>query len=122
MVPCKAKNGPSPALADSHALHSRAEQSTEYAPLRPPFGFLLAIVSAQRSFDPSRREQAVLDHLFLDGSHQGKAPTGVDPRALGAKLRFAKPGILELPVTTIQAQRARLGHLSDLDNSDERRQ
>jgi len=32
--------------AVSHALHARAEQGTEYSPLRPPFGFLRGIVSA----------------------------------------------------------------------------
>lgn len=53
--------------AVSDALHARAEQGTEYSPSCPPFGFLRGIVPAQRSFDPGRREQAFLDHLWVDG-------------------------------------------------------
>jgi hypothetical protein len=46
MVQIESANGPIPALAGSRALHSGAEQGTEYSPLRPPFGFLRGMVSA----------------------------------------------------------------------------
>ncbi len=58
----------------------------------------------------------------LDGCHQKKAQLGIDTGVLDAKLRFAHPGILDLPVTTVQTQGSRVGHLGDLNNSDERGQ
>ena len=57
IVQFEAENGAGPALANSGALHSGAEQRTGYSPLCPPFGFLRGIVRipANVNSDSGRR-------------------------------------------------------------------